>query len=273
MTSAERNAGGIPRDFSRGGATLVLDSFLSDIMGKPAYDLKLAPTEATATAADAPLEALLANFGVDGTPALVSCRLRADDVNGIQALEESGFRMIECYLDFEINMKATASDEPDGPTHGLRLAGAADRSALKAIASSGFTSSRLHLDPAIPKAQADESRRRWLANSLDGRAEAVYCTVDPERGPSGFVACRRLDGAEPGGRLDLIAVAPHARGYGHGRALIGAFVRHCRRADYRYGRVGTQAHNLPAIRLYESLGFRLDAAFMTLHLHRSERRR
>jgi RimJ/RimL family protein N-acetyltransferase len=52
-----------------------------------------------------------------------------------------------------------------------------------------------------------------------------------------------------------------------GSQLVGAFARHyhglgCVRLD-----VGTQVANLPSVRCYERLGFRLSSSSYVLHLH------
>ncbi len=248
-------------------ADLAPDSFLTGIVGKPVFSLNFTPVDAEPVEAPATLAALMARAGIGDQPSLICCRVPADDVAGIQTLERAGFRTIECYLEFEVAIEPMEAGVPEASAGEVRAALPADLPDLAAIATRGFSSSRLHMDPAITQDQANESRRLWLLNALNGRAEAVYCTLGPGGRPTGFVICKATNAPAPTGRLDLIAVAPDSRGRGYGRTLAEAFIQHCRLAGHARGRVGTQAHNRIAIRLYESLGFRLDSAFITLHAH------
>jgi ribosomal protein S18 acetylase RimI-like enzyme len=57
--------------------------------------------------------------------------------------------------------------------------------------------------------------------------------------------------------LSKLAVAPNARGRGLGRRLVEAYLRSGEDAAFRRYRVDVEAANAPAIRLYESHGFRV----------------
>jgi GNAT superfamily N-acetyltransferase len=62
--------------------------------------------------------------------------------------------------------------------------------------------------------------------------------------------------------IDLIALAPPYQGRGLARALL-AFVE--TEAPQPVLAVGTQALNLPSVRLYESWGFRLSSVQYVFH--------
>ena len=66
--------------------------------------------------------------------------------------------------------------------------------------------------------------------------------------------------------IDLIGVHPEHQRRGIGRLLIDAALHHyqgrCRSLE-----VGTQGSNIPSVRLYEGLGFRLIRSGFVLHRH------
>ena len=66
--------------------------------------------------------------------------------------------------------------------------------------------------------------------------------------------------------IDLIAVAEDHRGAGIGRGMI-AFAA-ASFPQLKTMQVGTQIANIPSIRLYERLGFRMVDAQHILHCHR-----
>jgi ribosomal protein S18 acetylase RimI-like enzyme len=90
----------------------------------------------------------------------------------------------------------------------------------------------------------------------------------PDRGAFGAFADDNLVGMVVLGRHEQkkvrhkaliwsMYVAPHARGRGIGRALLGQALSLARSVpEYRQVNVGVTAGNAVAIRLYESLGFR-----------------
>jgi len=66
--------------------------------------------------------------------------------------------------------------------------------------------------------------------------------------------------------IDLVAVAPDAQGRGVGTALVTAFVREAS-PNSDVLRVGTQIANVPSLRLYTRLGFRIAGSAFVMHLH------
>ena len=58
-------------------------------------------------------------------------------------------------------------------------------------------------------------------------------------------------------RISSVAVHPSARKLGVGRALVEAALAHLKLAEIKSCLLEVEALNIPAIRLYESLGFRM----------------
>jgi peptide alpha-N-acetyltransferase len=86
--------------------------------------------------------------------------------------------------------------------------------------------------------------------------------------PVGFLACRkRKSGTALAGAIELMAVDRRFTRRGFGTSLTKAFLEFCVDVGCEVGEVGTQSHNVGAIRLYEKCGFRLDGSFYSFHWH------
>ena len=82
------------------------------------------------------------------------------------------------------------------------------------------------------------------------------------------IMCRRVPAPLRSAADDMIMVSHCCRhGYrgGAGRAMIGFASANCDCAGSAV--VGTQVANIPSVRLYETLGFRLTAARYVFHYH------
>lgn len=89
----------------------------------------------------------------------------------------------------------------------------------------------------------------------------TFTAVSADSGPVGHISLRRHDDA-PGARLGRVLIAPHSRGQGLGEHLLTLAI------DRAFGELGlprldlgVYAHNTPAVRLYEKLGFRTHQVF------------
>jgi ribosomal protein S18 acetylase RimI-like enzyme len=225
------------------GAALRRDGWLSDVLGFAVY--------ATNSAGEVP--------GDDGR-SLTYSKIDVADTKTAARLTSQGFAVVDVNLTFAHfgDRPATSSGvvvEPARPKH---------FEALVDIAGRCFRFSRFHLDPRLSGELADRIKREWIRSYVQGRRGVELLAAVDDGTPVGFLAVLESGDARI---IDLVGVAPEAQGRGAGRALVSAFVdRHS--AMGRELRVGTQAANVPSIRLYESLGFSLVAAAYVLHLHR-----
>jgi len=218
------------------------DHWLSDVLGFDVYWVK---PDAAAQVRDT-------------GRALYTCKVPAEDVVTGAALAEAGFRVVDVNVTLERRGDVCASGAPVAP------ATASQHEALLEIAGSCFRYSRFHLDPLIPREVADRVKREWVRSYVEGRRGIeLLASADGQR-PNGFLAVLEApDGARV---IDLVGVAPDTQRQGIGKALVVEFVR--RHADgARTLRVGTQAANIPSLRLYEKLGFRTVSAAFVLHRH------
>ena len=136
----------------------------------------------------------------------------------------------------------------------IRIAGSKDENAIADIASTAFRRSRLY-DAGIASTQeVDEYHARWIVNLMNSGQDKVF-VVDRGGEPAGFLAIR-ISPDEKNGRIILLAIDKNHRRLGLGRELLEGVLR------WSSGKlhgiyVKTQANNVPAIELYEKIGFEI----------------
>ena len=188
----------------------------------------------------------------------VSAKVPVAPLDESLTLQELGFHVVDTALTFEATDLAEANDRR------IRPARAEDREAVQAIARGSFRSSRFHLDPAL-SGDADRIKAAWADNYFAGQRGDILLVAEQRGDVVGFLqALRTADGALA---IDLIAVKDAASGQGLARAMIARLARERLSERPPLLLAGTQAANLRACRLYESLGFRLAAAKTVLHFH------
>lgn len=177
----------------------------------------------------------------------------------------SGFSVVDVNVTLDL-AKAARSTIPVMDDIEISAATPADFSTIEDLASRCFSYSRFHLDPRMSSQQANAIKKGWAANACRGRAPVVYAARVQGR-LAGFLAVLEVTSIH--GRdavIDLVGVDADFQGRGIGRALSRAFIRDFSdRADRL--RVGTQISNIPALGLYESLGFRVSSTSYVLHAH------
>lgn len=234
--------------------TVQLLGFETGIYGRPVAWMQVADSVGAAEL-DAALERETQAWR-RGRQFLVGCRLagKAEEAVG-QALEKHGFRRIESLVTFERQL-----DPADASGPFLPEAAPPDHQACIEIGGSAFAYDRFHVDTRLPREAADKLKAEWVANSLNGRADAVL-VAQSQAGVAGFIALRRMEDTAV---IDLIAVAAHARGQGVGKSLVrAALSRYASRCTRM--RVGTQRTNDASIQLYRGCGFAEIAQAGTWH--------
>jgi GNAT superfamily N-acetyltransferase len=82
------------------------------------------------------------------------------------------------------------------------------------------------------------------------------------RGPDGYCGCiQGVRGARRAGMIQNLAVLADCRSLGIGRALLEACLHGFRDAGLVSAQLEVSARNLPAVRLYQSAGFRVRKTF------------
>lgn len=187
-----------------------------------------------------------------------TAKLPAHAVAEARRFGDVGFRVVDTALTFAAAASAISADHHVD----LRMAAPEDRAAVAAIARDGFRFSRFHLDPHIPASLAGRIKAAWADNFFAGRRGDAMVVAVNEGAVAGFLQLLRP--ASDRLIIDLIAVKAPWRSQGLARAMIGHAARAMGAAELV---VGTQAANVPSVRLYEGLGFRLTGAQLVLHHH------
>ena len=222
--------------------------FDTGFVGAPVYRARL----------DGPEDTVGLPAAIPPDAALVSLRVPAD---WAAALAGTGFREVERL----VSLERPLSPEEAGPLPvGIRRATPADAQACAELAAGVFSSDRYHADPEIDRRIADESKRRWARDDVEGRAALSLVAVEPDGRVTGFNLLQLDDRAA---FIDLIAVAEDRQGQGLGGRLIEAAIAVVAdRADVM--RLGTQETNTASLAMYARMGFRRTGSHATFHFTR-----
>ena len=227
------------------------DPFLAGFLGRPAYTLAVDGLDADALSQA--VERLIAEG------AFAQARTGAQDPALAAMLQQAGFRLADTNLILERPRGGIPEGGPDFLYRGARPE---DERAVRQVAETGFRYSRLHLDPRIPREAADAFKGAWAGNFFAGKRGQAMIVAEDQGQVRGFLQLLRKGDLLV---IDLVAVAEACRGRGAASGMIG-------HADssldgFSLWRTGTQAANIPSLRLYESLGFRMADAGYVFHFH------
>lgn len=196
--------------------------------------------------------------------AMYVAKIDTTAMHRVAALSALGFSVVDVQMTFGATPCAVRPMAND--TVIVECAVPADHAPVLDVAGSCFRYSRFHLDPSIPDLLAHSVKRAWIASYLEKRRGDSLLVARVRGEVAGFLAAMTADGGR--GRtatIDLIGVAASLQRQGVGAALVRAFAT--RYVDNAELVVGTQAANIPSIRLYERLGFRLTGSAYVLHCH------
>ncbi len=175
-----------------------------------------------------------------------------DQVGLVESCVRRGARLVDLRveLDRALDPDATAVGPP------VRAARVDELGDLERSAEDLAHVSRFSADARFAPERVRDMYRTWLRWCS---AEGVV-VVPPETGPSGFVGARVVDDET---HVDLVYVAPHARGRGLAAALVDGALHI---AGAPRASVVTQCGNVAAQRLYQNLGFKTRSVQAVLHL-------
>lgn len=186
----------------------------------------------------------------------------------LSKLTDYGFHIVDVNLLFSYQYNDAALQSNDREYITIDIYNEPDENDILRIAQSNFKYSRFHLDPKIVKKTADSIKRNWVENYCNRKRGDRLFVAKMNDIPVGFLAVikgkwENQDCAV----IDLIGVDASVQGKGIGTALVLYF-------QNEYGKrhthllVGTQAANIPSVRLYEKCGFRLCDSKYVLHYHK-----
>ncbi len=230
------------------------DAWLARILGRPAYRV-YPPTPDVAVHA------------ADHKCAFYYAKIDLSDTASVRQLSEAGFYVVDVCVTHAVRASdpsvanAVAADTPVGPVR------PDEHVAVLEIAGSCFQYSRFHLDPMIPKSIAHRIKREWIGSYTNGSRGDLLFVARPEGRAAGFLASLiTQNGQSRTAVIDLIGVSPSFQRRGIASMLVNHFFAHYR-SSCDILQVGTQGANLPSLKLYAGLGFKISNMTYVMHKH------
>lgn len=242
-----------------GGQHFHYDAWLSHILNRDVYQAvilsSLFEIEAERQTLDSAIEEYLVK-----TPVFLYAKTAADDLEGAHYLESHGFNFIETSLLFEkpVHRRSLSQTEYE-----VRFSTSKDARQTVELARNNFVFSRFHMDSRFSKETAHHLKAEWVNNYFCGKRGDQMVVAYAGGRVVGFLLL--IFGAGSSLLIDLIAVDRHFRRRGVAGSMI-AFAE-ANLPAFQSIHVGTQAVNIPSVRLYENLGFRIRGAQYIFHCH------
>ena len=111
---------------------------------------------------------------------------------------------------------------------------------------------------------------RQLLETMEDPKGVLYVAVQDDDGQVQVLGYAGLHDIVGEGYVNNIAVFPQFRGQGIGEALTRALIEYMRCAALEFLTLEVRASNLPAISLYEKLGFRQEGRRKNFYRHPTE---
>ena len=227
------------------------DYFLESILKKPVYQM------------DSDV-ALSPKYFSNGTQSFIYAKISFDDYRILNQFQEVGFEIVELNLQFEKSTLSKTSFETGttGVEVQVRWAANQDRSEVVEIAKDSFKYSRFHLDRNIDNKVANCIKETWAENFFKGKRgdKMAVATIDDK--VVGFIQILTMGNSF---YLDLVAVSGSHQKSGIALQMIEFVFEKLSYKDNCF--VGTQASNLPSIRFYQKIGFKVFKSNYVLHYH------
>ncbi len=228
---------------------LVADQFIEDILGKPTWHVTN-PGEVTPD---------MFCIGPDG---FAYAKVDCVDIAAIKVLEKAGFNLIDTNMRYVRSNMGSWPEVKLPPGYDVRFAEFGDRATVKKVAATSFVFTRFHLDPMIPDKMANDIKSHWAGNFFIGKRGDWMVVLTFHGKVVGFLQLLSKDGTNI---IDLMAVDKTHQGKGLAARMIEFAAKQCGEWDRML--VGTQLSNIPSMRAYEKLGFRMCDSSYVFHYH------
>lgn len=177
---------------------------------------------------------------------VVIAKVNANKFEEIKKLQVDGFVLKDTLIRFCIEniQKQNLNQESS-----IRIAQENDLEAIKKIARNSFRKSHFYKNKRFQKDKIDELYAKWVTNKFE-KGNNIYIYEDKNIIKGFLLAIENSEEAI----IDLIAVDSKFKGEGIAKKLILNFFQlNISKKSY----VGTQIINLPAIKLYEKVGYKI----------------
>ena len=244
------------------GNPIVIDKWLSDMLGKTAYQLKINDALANDVGARRQLETQ--NAEILGKPSFLYSKIAPGACASVSLLEDLNYSRVEKSLGFIKHLSGSKQgSSTTGPDNGIRLALPGDSPDVGRIARTAFSKSRFHQDPLIPDQVANRIKEAWALNFFSGgRGDAMVVAVDQSR-VIGFLQILRPSDSRA--VIDLVATDPAHHGQGVATRMLQFMETHYDKVQTI--EVATQETNALSVKLYSKLGYTLKTSGLVYHLH------
>ncbi len=202
---------------------------------------------------------------------LIIARIPLHDIRTIQALELEGGLLTDILLTFHRKLPVDSVNQTF-PKHIRNVevveANEFHEKQIAEISKEVFTMNHFLFDPYLPREKCLELYSKWALNCLR-EASNINLIAKLNGKVIGFILCKvnNIGLKCSYGIIDLIGVKREYQGMGVGSLLLHEALRRISRcAPIVY--VGTQASNIPAVRMYERFGFKLVFTEATFHIWR-----
>ncbi|OOG69895.1 GNAT family N-acetyltransferase [Algoriphagus sp. A40] len=158
-------------------------------------------------------------------------------------------------LTFQKNLDKTQSKDPEiNPFEGELT------EPLLNLALESGVFSRFKNDPGFKNGEFEKLYRLWIKNASDQKEVLLA------KNNEGFVSCHRSGEMA---QIGLIAVDKIKRGEGWGKRLVKASENYASNHGAKFLTIGTQQANIPAVNLYQSLGYEMVEKVFVYHYWKS----
>ncbi len=182
----------------------------------------------------------------------------AGDLGTLHGALSHGFKPYDVRVEFERRL-----DSPDLPDAAVavREAEPRDEPVVATLAARTSFATRFTRDGHFPRGRIPLLYAEWVRRGLMSGSARRVLLAEPA---AGFVVCG-LPTGESTGSIELIGVDSDSAGRGIGRALVAQAHSIMVAAGCERATVVTQGDNIPAQRLYQSLGYRTLTVAWWLH--------
>jgi ribosomal protein S18 acetylase RimI-like enzyme len=195
-------------------------------------------------------------------------RVGLDQIRVIQSLEKVGAFLTDVLITFHTSVKSARKHSPSSQIEVVEASNE-DEQKLTEIAQNVFKHDQYHSDPRLPVSKCNEFYAKWISNSLNrlNRLNERILLAREKNEILGFIICRIhcISDNYNFGVIDLIGVHEDYQRKGIGFLLVTKaldWFSKFTKSVY----VGTQATNVPAVRLYQKANFKQVFSEADFHL-------
>jgi len=232
------------------------DEWLSEQLGKTTYRVNITKTLTEKDQIE--LEEWIDDQS--GYDYFMYSKIPTSDIESVKHVEKAGFNLIDTNVLF-IKKNPTSTKEKKNDNVVIHFSTPHDTDLVVSIARNNFIYSRFHVDPLINNETANMVKGKWVENFYLSRRGDYMVVGQAGEEIVGFLLLLINDDTLV---IDLIGVEAKWQEQGVASAMI-QFAQE--NIDHKEYKVGTQIGNVPAIRLYEKLGFLFSGSEYVFHFH------